>query len=282
VLHAPPPRSRSAAGRRRLAALAVSAAVAACPAAAAAQEPAAADTAPAPAPKLERDGVVSPGSDPFLALREPGDTVRISNETTVTRWTTAVRLTYARSRPDGRARHIARLRYGSASLAPELYGVLRGQVDAGGRAWLQVRIPGRPNGRLGWAPANAFYSLKLARTQLVVNRSTLRATLYRNGRKIWRAPVGVGKTGTPTPRGHYFIDRIEGPIFGPVYGPHVFFTTAFSVLPDWPGGGVVGLHGTNQPGLVPGRPSHGCIRMHNSDANRLARLMPVGTPLRIR
>jgi lipoprotein-anchoring transpeptidase ErfK/SrfK len=44
---------------------------------------------------------------------------------------------------------------------------------------------------------------------------------------------------------------------------------------------VVGIHGTNEPQLVPGRPSHGCIRMHNKDILRLARLMPVGTPLRI-
>jgi lipoprotein-anchoring transpeptidase ErfK/SrfK len=67
-----------------------------------------------------------------------------------------------------------------------------------------------------------------------------------------------------------------------VYGPNIFFTTAYSSLPDWPGGGIVGIHGTNQPGLVPGRPSHGCIRLRNSDIKRLARLMPVGTPLLIR
>ena len=34
--------------------------------------------------------------------------------------------------------------------------------------------------------------------------------------------------------------------------------------------------------LLPGRVSHGCIRMRNADVLRLARLMPVGTPLRIR
>jgi lipoprotein-anchoring transpeptidase ErfK/SrfK len=44
---------------------------------------------------------------------------------------------------------------------------------------------------------------------------------------------------------------------------------------------VIGIHGTNQPSLIPGRPSHGCIRVPNPAVHRLARLMPVGTPVRI-
>ena len=36
-----------------------------------------------------------------------------------------------------------------------------------------------------------------------------------------------------------------------------------------------------QPGLIPGRPSHGCIRLRNSDIARLYRLVPRGTPLHI-
>jgi lipoprotein-anchoring transpeptidase ErfK/SrfK len=34
--------------------------------------------------------------------------------------------------------------------------------------------------------------------------------------------------------------------------------------------------------LVPGRPSHGCVRVPNAAILRLARLMPVGTPVHIR
>ena len=33
---------------------------------------------------------------------------------------------------------------------------------------------------------------------------------------------------------------------------------------------------------MPGRVSHGCIRLRNADILRLARLLPVGTPLEIR
>ena len=67
----------------------------------------------------------------------------------------------------------------------------------------------------------------------------------------------------------------------PVYGPWAFGTSAYSALSDWPGGGVVGIHGTNQPALIPGRPSHGCVRLTNAAVTRLAALMPIGTPVRI-
>jgi len=53
-------------------------------------------------------------------------------------------------------------------------------------------------------------------------------------------------------------------------------------LSDWPGGGVIGVHGTDEPGLIPGRVSHGCVRLRNGDVNRLRRLMGLGTPILIR
>ena len=68
----------------------------------------------------------------------------------------------------------------------------------------------------------------------------------------------------------------------PVYGTRAIGTSAYAPgLTDWPGGGVVGMHGTNEPGLIPGRPSHGCIRLRNSAINRLYRLVPKGTPIEI-
>jgi lipoprotein-anchoring transpeptidase ErfK/SrfK len=44
----------------------------------------------------------------------------------------------------------------------------------------------------------------------------------------------------------------------------------------------VGIHGTDGPGLIPGDPSHGCVRVPNRDIMRLYRLMPIGTPVVIR
>jgi lipoprotein-anchoring transpeptidase ErfK/SrfK len=52
-------------------------------------------------------------------------------------------------------------------------------------------------------------------------------------------------------------------------------------LSDWPGGGVVGVHGTNTPWLIGQAVSHGCVRLRNSDVLALRKLVRVGTPVKI-
>jgi lipoprotein-anchoring transpeptidase ErfK/SrfK len=90
--------------------------------------------------------------------------------------------------------------------------------------------------------------------------------------------------GTITPKGRFWIrERLRNLGGNPIYGPWAFGTSAYSdTLTDWPGGGVVGIHGTNQPQLIPGRPSHGCVRVPNAKISRLVKLMPIGTPITIR
>jgi hypothetical protein len=41
------------------------------------------------------------------------------------------------------------------------------------------------------------------------------------------------------------------------------------------------LHGTSLPHLIPGRPSHGCVRLRNKDILWLAYHMPVRTPIAV-
>jgi lipoprotein-anchoring transpeptidase ErfK/SrfK len=80
--------------------------------------------------------------------------------------------------------------------------------------------------------------------------------------------------------GEFYVRDVVTRYRSPAYGPIAFGTSARSaVLTDWPAGGYVGIHGTDQPNLIPGTVSHGCIRMRNPDIVRLARLMPVGTPI---
>ena len=147
---------------------------------------------------------------------------------------------------------------------------------------MRVRVPQRPNGVTGWVRAGALGPFNVVRKRLVVDTSALRVTLYDRGRRRFSARVGIGAPGTPTPRGSFWI-REKFHVSGtPLYGPRAMGTSAYSsVLTDWPGGGVVGLHGTSEPGLIPGRPSHGCVRLRNEDIERLYALTPVGTPLRI-
>ena len=210
----------------------------------------------------------------------PAATTRLSDEKTITRWAHVARRDTVRTAPRRDAAAVARLRYFTEDGLPEVYLALRSR-RVGNATWVQVRVPMRPNGRTGWVRASALGRLNVVRTRLVIDRTTLRAVLTRRGKAIWRAPVGVGAPGTPTPAGRFFIrERLRG--MGGIYGPWAFGTSAYSVLSDWPGGGVVGIHGTNQPALVPGRPSHGCIRVRNADIRRLARLMPIGTPVLIR
>jgi hypothetical protein len=208
---------------------------------------------------------------------------RLSNERTLSRWAYANQRARVRRSPSGRSKALARLRYETEDGYPEVYPALRSRTDANGRQWVLVRVPMRPNGTVGWVPRGALDELHAVRTYLLVDRTRLRATLYRSGRRVFSAPVGVGKRSTPTPPGDFWIrERIPNLGGGGIYGPLAFGTADYSVLSDWPGGGVIGIHGTDQPSLVPGRPSHGCIRMHNRDIVRLGRMMPVGTPLRVR
>lgn len=158
-----------------------------------------------------------------------------------------------------------------------------GEVSRREGAWVHVRLPLLPNDRTGWLPRSALGGYRFVHTRLIVDRRRLTATLLRDGRRVFTARVGVGRPNWPTPPGEFYIrDKVSG-FNDPFYGPVAFGTSARSaVLTDWPGGGFVGIHGTNAPELIPGRISHGCIRMRNVDILRLARLMPVGTPLTIR
>jgi hypothetical protein len=214
----------------------------------------------------------------------PAGSEKISNERTLTRWTHPAARGFIRRAPDVGAKAVARIKLDTELGLPNVYLVLRRWTDeATGKEWLLVRIPQRPNGKIGWLQSDRVGPLHRTSDRLVVNKRTLRATLYRDGRRIFRAPVGIGEPGTPTPRGRYWIrERLRLSGRGGLYGPLAFGTAAYSTLSDWPKGGVVGIHGTNQPGLIPGRPSHGCIRMKNRHILRLGELMRVGTPLRIR
>jgi hypothetical protein len=227
-------------------------------------------------------------ADP-LPLREKGNRAplgdeRLSNERTLTRWAHTNLIGKVRSKPSERGKTIAKLRWNTEDGLPEVYVVLQSRLDDEERVWLQIRVPGRPNGRTGWVREEQLSTMKAVETHLTIDRRTLTATLRKRGKKIWRSRIGIGAPGTVTPKGTFWVrERLRNLGGNPVYGPWAFGTSAYSeTLTDWPGGGVVGIHGTNQPELIPGRPSHGCVRVPNAKIVRLAKLMPVGTPITIR
>jgi lipoprotein-anchoring transpeptidase ErfK/SrfK len=155
-------------------------------------------------------------------------------------------------------------------------------VRSAGKLWVRVRVAGMPDDVRGWVPRSALGGYTAVRTRLVVDRARLTATLWRNGRWLFQARVGVGAPSTPTPSGDFYVRNQLQKYRSPFYGPVAFGTSARSAeASDWPAGGFVGIHGTSRPDLIPGRISAGCIRMSNRDIVRLARLMRVGTPVRI-
>jgi lipoprotein-anchoring transpeptidase ErfK/SrfK len=187
-----------------------------------------------------------------------------------------------RTTPSWRARVVERLGTSTADGTSMLVEpIAEAVVDS--HTWYEIHMPVLPNSRTGWIPQSALGTLSTVRTWLIIDTERLRATLIRSGRTIFSAPIGIGKSSTPTPRGEFYvIDRLDDLGYGGEYGPLAFGTSAkSSVLTDWPGGGVVGIHGTNEPQLIPGHPSHGCVRMRNQDIVRLGQLMPVGTPVTI-
>ena len=89
---------------------------------------------------------------------------------------------------------------------------------------------------------------------------------------------------TATPTGTYFVvELLQQASPSGVYGPYAFGLSAFSnVFYSFGGGpGQIGLHGTNEPERLGTDVSHGCIRISNAGITRLARILPLGTPVKI-
>lgn len=209
-----------------------------------------------------------------FALSRPADHVW--------RWATVEQATAARAAPAVTAPAVGRLRTRTPVGTPEAVPLLARSAVVG-RLWVRVRLPVLPIGTTGWVPRDRLGGYETVRTHLIVDRARLTARLQRRGRTVFRARVGIGERRWPTPAGRFMIrNRLTG-FDDAAYGPLAFGTTARSeTLTDWPGGGFVGVHGTDRPALLPGRVSHGCIRMRNRDILRLGRRMPVGTAVTIR
>jgi lipoprotein-anchoring transpeptidase ErfK/SrfK len=150
--------------------------------------------------------------------------------------------------------------------------------------WVHVYLPTRPNGSLGWIRGRSV-TMYDNRYRLVVHLRTHRLQLWKKRKLLATYPVATGRRYTPTPRGLFYIVELLQPTDpGGSYGPYSFGLSAHSdVLRTFAGGdGRVGLHGTNEPGLIGSSVSHGCIRLRNAAVRRLARILPLGTPVYVR
>ena len=111
-----------------------------------------------------------------------------------------------------------------------------------------------------------------------------RMVLRKGGKTILERPAAAGAAKTPTPTGRFYVTvllRVPDP--NGEYGPYAFGLSGNSSVlfhfGGWPG--QVGLHGTNDPAALGRSVSSGCVRVSNDTVTRLAKLIPLGTPVTI-
>lgn len=187
----------------------------------------------------------------------------------------------AHDAPSDDAAVLARFPRINAQGAEQVFPILgdRFRDDA---LWHEVMLPIRPNGTTGWIRANTLrYGRSDYRIEVDLQRFRLR--LFDRCDEVASYRIGVGTSDTPTPRGDFFLNSLlKPPTPGTVYGALAFGLSAYSdVIRDWEGGGIVGLHGTNDPSSLGSQVSHGCIRMDNAAIRFLARRVPLGTLVEI-
>jgi lipoprotein-anchoring transpeptidase ErfK/SrfK len=125
---------------------------------------------------------------------------------------------------------------------------------------------------------------------IVVHESERRLYLMLGGGQAIRYPVGVGRNGMQWSG----TVQIDGKYVEPAWSPPASIKRENPRIPDvipggtpqnpmgvaamtLSGGGQYAIHGTNQPGLIGGFVSHGCIRMLNADITDLFGRVSVGT-----
>lgn len=151
--------------------------------------------------------------------------------------------------------------------------------------WLGVRTHQRPNGELGWIPADAAQlerqpyrlHIDLSRRELVVEDAG-------DGGIVRRAPVAIGAPGTPTPTGTFGVtDRIKPKTDTGPYGCCILALSGRQPnLPQgWGGGDRLAIHATPDEASVGSPASSGCLRATAETMRDLMEIVPLGAPVEI-
>lgn len=124
---------------------------------------------------------------------------------------------------------------------------------------------------------------------IVINVPSRTLDLYKSGKLVKTFPVGVGRSGFPTPVGQFkVITMVTQPGWENPYKPEGNIRiNAGSENPlgtRWIGfkahnGGEFGIHGTDNPASVGKFSSHGCVRMYVKDAEELFNQVSMGMPV---
>lgn len=162
---------------------------------------------------------------------------------------------------------------------PQVFLVTARRADG----WIRILLPVRPNGTTGWVRGTDVTVSQVA-YKVQVQLGAHRITVLDNGTSIYTGPIADGAPSTPTPTGHYYVRMLikaENP--HTVYGPYAYGLSSHSdALTSFEGGdGETGIHGNDDASVLGSSVTHGCIRMDNDEITRLAKLLPLGTPVDI-
>jgi L,D-transpeptidase catalytic domain len=153
----------------------------------------------------------------------------------------------------------------------------------GGVRWLEVMLPGRPDGLTGWIVAQGTHRA-VTGWHIVVDLARRSVSVYRDGRIARTFQAVVGKPSTPTPTGRFFVEETVQMAPGQAGGPFALALSARSnVLQEFEGGpGQIALHGRNNLGGTLGTAaSHGCVRLSTASIDWLAARIGPGIPTTI-
>jgi lipoprotein-anchoring transpeptidase ErfK/SrfK len=197
--------------------------------------------------------------------------------------TAAAHRVVARTEPDPGAKVIATFGRRTEQRGPQVFLLQQRLQGPANGVWFKALLPIRPNGTRGYIRAD---SLRLSQTpyRIVVNRKALSLTLWEGCRRVKTYRIGLGTKYTPTPVGKFYLASLIKPINpDSIYGSFAYGLSGYSpVIKNWTWGGIIGIHGTNNPSSVGKRISHGCIRMRNRQIAALVKILPLGTPVEIR
>ena len=185
----------------------------------------------------------------------------------------------ARSAPNPKAGRVLVLHQFRPDFRQQEVLALGATRGADGHIWYRLSLPMRPNNTMGWVSAQQV-ALHHVSNRILINIAERRLQVLRGNQVLYTTTVAVGAPGMETPTGHYYVQVRFHPD-DTFLGVFAFETSAYSKLTEWPGGGVVGIHGTSAPQLLGQAVSHGCVRMSNDAALVLKRLVPLGTPINI-
>lgn len=149
--------------------------------------------------------------------------------------------------------------------------------------WLEVRLPGRPNGHVGWIRREGTVRA-VTDWHVVVDTFRRLVIVYRSGRpeRVFRAVVG-GRS-TPTPTGQFYVEESIALRAADVGAPFALALSARSeVLQRFAGGpGQIALHGLgNIGGRLGTAVSHGCVRLDAIAMGWLVTRVGPGTPVTV-